>query len=162
MISAMSQRYSNSHPVCGILSKWDLKEQGDPKQDSESQSPMRHMWPLLVLARTVVCLRPSLLRSLQRGLVDLASDVMLAEAAEGAPIAALGVDIAVKPSWGKGQGLFALRDFAEGEFVCQYSGAIKSEKEFEEDYFSGRTSGDYVYLLEESEFFSTDGAWLYP
>jgi hypothetical protein len=63
---------------------------------------------------------------------------------EGTPLPKLGVDIEVRQSGAKGNGLFALRPFEEGEVVARYSGTRATYTEFMAAWEAGLTSGDYL------------------
>ena len=57
--------------------------------------------------------------------------------------ARLGVDVEIKPSKGRGLGLFALRDFKPGELIGPYTGVLASETDYIKARLQRRTSGDY-------------------
>ena len=55
-----------------------------------------------------------------------------------------GVDVEVRATERRGNGLFALRDFEPGELVVRYSGRIAKMEEFQEAYDAGLTDGTYI------------------
>jgi len=63
---------------------------------------------------------------------------------EGMPMPKVGVDVEVRESGTRGNGLFALRDFEEGEMVARYSGTRAKYSEFMAAWEAGLTSGDYL------------------
>ena len=93
--------------------------------------------------------RPAILRGLQpaRWVANQLSNVLLP------PDGQLGVDMEIRQSPGKGQGLFALRRFEEGEFIGRYTGLFRSQEEFWAGFEAGDTSGDYIFLLANSNIY---------
>tara|TARA_B110001452_G_scaffold193110_1_gene163077 strand:- start:167 stop:679 length:513 start_codon:yes stop_codon:yes gene_type:complete len=59
----------------------------------------------------------------------------------------LGEDVEVRPSPGKGLGVFALRDIADEAVVARYSGRLYSRAAFDAAGAAGETSGDYALEL---------------
>ena len=108
---------------------------------------------LLLCSASPCAGRPVLLRAIQRRVLETVSIPALTSTAAGV----LGVEFERRPSAGRGQGLFALRDFDDGEFVCLYTGILRSEKEFKEAIDAGETDGNYVFVLQESEWLTGDG-----
>jgi len=86
--------------------------------------------------------RPAALQPLR-----LASEVVAAAyiASQGCEVPKLGEDIELRSSPGRGQGLYALRDFEPGELVAQYSGVRATYAEFQRAWEHGVTSGDYLF-----------------
>ena len=89
-------------------------------------------------------LRPGPLRSFEpvRWLTDRAVDPAL-----GPPLA-LGEDVALAPSRGKGTGVFARRALGAGEFVARYTGIIRTEEDVRFALREGLTSGLYSFRLD--------------
>ena len=56
-------------------------------------------------------------------------------------------DVEVRPSFGKGQGVFAMRDIPVGTVVARYNGKLYSLPEFEQALIDESTSGDYAFQL---------------
>ena len=59
----------------------------------------------------------------------------------------LGVDVAVKPSEGRGQGVFALRRIEPGTLIGRYEGRLLSDEQYNAVVRAGATSGDYAFTL---------------
>jgi len=93
--------------------------------------------------------RPPLLRGIQplRWFSDALASVLLY------PDPQVGEDVAIRPSPGKGRGLFAMRRYEAGEFICRYTGLLRSKDEFMRGFLAGETSGDYLYLLGGSDMY---------
>ncbi|KAL3912956.1 MAG: hypothetical protein SGPRY_008155, partial [Prymnesium sp.] len=104
--------------------------------------------PLAVLFAPVVVpySRPPALRAVQP--LRWASDACARALLKPGPL--LGRDLQVRPSPGRGQGLFALRPFDEGEFIVRYTGILCSIEEFNAGFKAGQTSGDYIFLIGDS------------
>lgn len=58
-----------------------------------------------------------------------------------------GQDFEIRPSTGKGLGVFALRDIPQGTLLGRYTGEIRTLENAENALRQGETSGDYFYLL---------------
>ena len=56
----------------------------------------------------------------------------------------------MQPSRGRGDGLFAQRNFVAGEIVAEYNGILTSYDCFFEAYNKGLTSGDYMAFADAS------------
>ena len=59
----------------------------------------------------------------------------------------LNEDVEVRPSFGKGLGIFALRDIPVETVVSRYTGQLYSLPEFEEAIYQGVTTGDYAFQV---------------
>jgi hypothetical protein len=92
--------------------------------------------------------RPAILQP-ARLYTDVAAKLIkLAFEQRGGCIAVDGIDTVVQPSRGRGDGLFAERDFLAGEIVARYSGIFTSYESFYDAYTSGITSGDYIAFAD--------------
>ena len=60
-----------------------------------------------------------------------------------------GTDYEIRPSPGKGQGVFALREIPAGRLLGRYTGQLLTLREADEALAAGDTSGDYFYLLKK-------------
>lgn len=78
-----------------------------------------------------------------RWLTDVAAEVLLHRHV-GRDLR-LGADVCVAPSFGTGNGLFALRDIRAGEYVGRYTGDVLGDDAYEERLGQGQTSGRYAF-----------------
>ena len=60
-----------------------------------------------------------------------------------------GQDFDIRPSRGKGLGVYALRDIPAGTLLGRYTGKLYTLREADEALAAGETSGDYFYLLHK-------------
>ena len=90
--------------------------------------------------------RPRALQPL-RQLTTLAAVTLLSSARQ--PLA-LGVDVCIRDTPGRGRGLFTLRTLEPGECVGTYDGAIAALGDVDSALFEGRTSASYLLLSEWS------------
>ena len=65
---------------------------------------------------------------------------------------ALGDDVVIGESNGRGSGIFAERDLLPGEILGRYSGKLLSEAQYQAAWAAGETSGDYAFELGDSEW----------
>eukprot|EP00320_Phaeocystis_rex_P019516 CAMPEP_0119090286 /NCGR_PEP_ID=MMETSP1178-20130426/152077_1 /TAXON_ID=33656 /ORGANISM="unid sp, Strain CCMP2000" /LENGTH=173 /DNA_ID=CAMNT_0007073693 /DNA_START=58 /DNA_END=579 /DNA_ORIENTATION=+ len=65
----------------------------------------------------------------------------------GASELQLNADVEVRSSFGKGLGVFALRDIPVETVVARYTGRLYSMPEFEEAVDKGATTGDYAFQV---------------
>ena len=63
----------------------------------------------------------------------------------------LGEDVAVSPSPGKGQGVFALRCIDDGALVSRYEGIVRTTDDSNRARVLGRTSNEYALNLDVDE-----------
>ena len=68
-------------------------------------------------------------------------------AATGTAALRLGEDVEVRPSPGKGRGVFALRDIPDEAVVARYAGRLYAQAAFDAAESAGETSGDYALEL---------------
>jgi hypothetical protein len=59
----------------------------------------------------------------------------------------LGKDIELRPSFGKGMGVFALRNIPVETVLSRYSGQLYSVAEFEQALLADETTGDYAFQV---------------
>jgi len=72
----------------------------------------------------------------------------LAMSLSGRPPAVMGKDVEVRDAGRRGLGLFAMRDFEEGEIVTRYSGIFATEDEYQEAFYAGLTEGRYIAKVD--------------
>ena len=64
----------------------------------------------------------------------------------------LGKDIEIKPSRGRGDGLFALRDLERGEIVGRYAGVMRSIEDQDRLCANGKATRDYVFEVPDTNW----------
>jgi hypothetical protein len=92
--------------------------------------------------------RPAMLQPARLSAGIAAVGIKAAWQQRGGRIALDGIDTAVQPSTGRGNGLFAQRDFGAGEIVAQYNGILASYESFLDAYKESSTSGDYIAFAD--------------
>lgn len=94
--------------------------------------------------------RPALLKRIEP--VRWASDVAWATSCliSSRTELALGRDVEVRPSGGKGQGVFALKPIGKGQLIGRYQGIVRSDYDYSVAYEHGLTSGAYIMTLGDT------------
>eukprot|EP00966_Prymnesium_polylepis_P073007 1695182-Prymnesium_polylepis.1 len=105
-----------------------------------------------MLAASANAMRPAMLRGIDP--LRWVTDVLAVLEPKDRPygLMTLGVDVELRPSAGKGMGVFARRSIGEEEVVGRYTGRLLRTGEFQDAVDAGENSGDYSFDIPLTDF----------